>query len=66
MNVLMHGNTYQQIRCKKCDALLEYTASDIVTHKAKSEEGNFFYEWDFIKCLDCNNTIILDERKIEI
>lgn len=66
MQVLVHGTTYQQKRCPKCKALLEFSKVDIITHNTKRDDGTFILEWDLIKCLDCGNNIILDERKIEI
>ena len=29
MKVLEHGNTYKQIRCPHCNALLEYSDADV-------------------------------------
>ena len=37
MKVLEHGNTYEQIRCPHCHALLEYSKADIVTKETESE-----------------------------
>ena len=37
MKVLEHGNTYEQVRCPHCNALLEYSEADIVTKETKNE-----------------------------
>ena len=65
MKVLIHGNTYHQIRCEKCNAVLAYAASDITTHKTKIQNKTYICEWDSITCLECGHIIKLDERKIE-
>ena len=44
MNILIHGHTYQQKRCPKCQALLEFSKADIITHKSESDDGTFVLE----------------------
>lgn len=44
MQVLVHGATYQQKRCPKCKALLEFSKVDIITHNTKSDDGTFILE----------------------
>jgi len=59
MKVLEHGNTYEQIRCPHCHALLEYSKADIVTKETESEFTSDWIFYEYIICLDCNNSIIL-------
>ena len=37
MEVIKHGNTYKEIKCKKCNALLTYCKSDVRYEDSHSE-----------------------------
>lgn len=61
MEVIKHGNTYKEIECKKCGALLSYCEADI---KTKSRHGYYDFEeyfetTDYIECLECKEKINL-------
>ena len=62
MEVLRHGNTYKEIGCKNCGALLSYCKTDI-TKISKCEEvfGGDWHSSDekCIYCPECNSKIIL-------
>lgn len=51
MKVLRHGNTYKEIECKKCGALLSYCKVDI-----KIEE---YMHTKYISCPECGKIITL-------
>lgn len=61
MKVLRHGNTYKEIECGKCGALLSYCNGDIITWTNRCD---YFGEMhcvarQFIKCPECNRQITL-------
>ena len=61
MEVLKHGNTYKEIECPKCGALLSYCKADV---KEYDRCDDYFGVWHsyyekYIKCLECDNKIIL-------
>jgi hypothetical protein len=61
MEVLKHGNTYKEVECKNCCALLSYCKADI-EHFEQVDE--IFGEWhshyeESIKCPECNKKIVL-------
>lgn len=60
MKVLIHGNTYKTIRCPYCNALLEYSNIDIVTQKTDNELTSEMFSYKYIKCLECDTSIILE------
>lgn len=67
MEVLKHGNTYKEVECPKCGALLSYCKSDVkVDNKTRyAETGYNFYtatchiEKTYITCPECKRMIIL-------
>ena len=60
MKVLEHGNTYKQIRCPHCHALLEYSDADIIKKETENELTSAWLFYKYIICLDCNESIILE------
>lgn len=60
MEVIKHGNTYKEVECPGCGALLSYCKGDI---KTKFIEEEVFGEWHssskkWIICPECKNEII--------
>lgn len=59
MEVLRHGNTYREVECKKCCALLSYCEADVkIIYDDEMKDG----EWvnndiRYIYCPECKNTI---------
>lgn len=60
MKVLEHGNTYKQIRCPHCNALLEYSDADIIKKETERELTSVWLFYKYIVCLDCDKSIILE------
>ena len=63
MEVIKHGNTYREVECKKCGALLSYCKSDIKINSGYDDDyfGKIHsYHEEYIKCLDCGKKIILN------
>ena len=62
MEVIRHGNTYKEVECEKCNALLSYCKADI-TKLSKCQEvfGGDWYssEEQYLYCPECNEKIIL-------
>ena len=62
MEVLRHGNTYKEVECKNCGALLSYCKSDI-KEISKCEEvfgGDWHSVYEkYLYCPECNSKIIL-------
>ena len=61
MQVLKHGNTYKEIECDKCGALLSYCIKDI---QSWSDCCDYFGDMhyiarQFIKCPECKRQITL-------
>ena len=61
MEVLRHGNTYREVECKKCGALLSYSTGDI---KVRDHSGEVFGEIHssckkYITCPECKEEIVL-------
>ena len=61
MKVIKHGNTYQEIECNDCHALLSYCISDIRTDTFC---GEYFGEIHssckkYIVCPECKKHIML-------
>ena len=61
MEVIKHGNTYKEVECKKCNALLSYCESDI-----KKNTHHDFWDWNdhwttelYIICPECGTKIEL-------
>ena len=63
MIVLYHGNTYKEITCDNCNAILGYTNNDIDTRILKATIGNTVvnetYE-SYIVCPECKRKIIVN------
>ena len=60
MEVIKHGNTYKEVECKKCGALLSYCKADVKEYNRYDDFfGEHSYYEKYIKCLECNNKIIL-------
>jgi DNA-directed RNA polymerase subunit RPC12/RpoP len=60
MEVLKHGNTYKEVECKGCGALLSYCKLDI--EKQEYFDGLFkevYVYKEYIMCPECKNRIIL-------
>ena len=59
MEVIRHGNTYKEVECKKCNALLSYHFSDIKTEFNCDEYFGEIHtssrKW--IVCPECKNQI---------
>lgn len=59
--VLKHGETYKEIICKHCDALVAYSEKDI---KKTVRVDDYFGEIhdcskEFFKCPECGETIFI-------
>ena len=75
MEVIKHGNTYKEIECKNCNALLTYCKSDI-RYEGSHSEGvgglpHHSQEIRYVTCPECNNWIIISniingEEKIKL
>lgn len=66
MIVLYHGNTYKEILCDNCHAILGYTKKDIETRISKAIIGNTVvrktYE-SYIACPECKCKITVDIKQ---
>lgn len=66
MIVLYHGNTYKEILCDNCHAILGYTKKDIETRISKDIIGNTVvrktYE-SYIACPECKCKITVDIKQ---
>ena len=59
MEVIRHGNTYKEVECKKCGALLSYCNED-VKHDIRYDKDfvEFHYSYrKYIICPECKNKI---------
>ena len=63
MEVIKHGNTYKEIECVKCGAILAYCKSDIkVDHTTKYLDiyDEWYYsEETYVTCPECRTKIKL-------
>lgn len=61
MIVLKHGNTYRDIECPKCGALLSYCKNDIKNHFDGGEYGGEIHSFSrkWIVCPECDKEIEL-------
>ena len=61
MKVIRHGNTYKEVECKNCGALLSYCKEDTKRDNRNEEyDGEWHYSYrEYIKCPEC-------EEKIEL
>lgn len=63
MEVIKHGNTYKEVECAKCGALLSYCKTDIkkkYQHEEYIGDGYFHYSYrQYIVCPECNCDIEL-------
>ena len=63
MIVLYHGNTYKEITCDNCKAILGYTEKDIDTRVSKATIGNTVvsktYE-SYVVCPECKRKITVN------
>ena len=62
MEVIRHGNTYREVECKKCGALLSYCEADI--NIIDDYDEVYFCRWhwiekEYITCPECKNEIRL-------
>lgn len=59
MKVLKSGNTYKEIECDNCGALLSYCRKDIKSAGAWNEYNNerHWIERSYITCPECQNWI---------
>ena len=60
MEGLRHGNTYREVECKKCCALLSYCDKDIIKKSDCYEVfgGDFYiYSEKYIICPECGSEI---------
>ena len=62
MEVIKHGNTYNEVECKKCGALLSYCKADI----KEDNYGEFYFiepkrntHEEYVTCPECRTKIIL-------
>lgn len=58
MKVIRHGNTYKEIACNECGALLSYCKEDVKTW-IPSCNSEHWSKLEYIKCPECNNKITL-------
>ena len=62
MEVIKHGNTYKEIECTKCKALLSYCEADI---KGEGYGDSYFIESKrntyekYVTCPECRKKIML-------
>ena len=61
MEVLRHGNTYKQVWCTECNALLSYCKRDIErSNRIEEYLGKWHTSYEkYIICPECKNKIIL-------
>ena len=53
--------TYKKLTCKKCDSVLEYTFSDIATHRHSYDYTGSFEVTTGIRCPVCYTIIKVDK-----
>ena len=61
MEVLKHGNTYNEIECKKCGALLSYNKKDIKVSRGCDDYFGVIHSWcmEYFYCPECQTQIVL-------
>ena len=61
MQVIKHGNTYKEVECPKCGAVLSYCKADVKKHDICDEYFGIWHSYyeESIECLECNKKIIL-------
>lgn len=60
MEVIRHGNTYKEIECKRCTALLSYCAADIKDGDSRTDYYNdswHYFQRKYIVCPECKEQI---------
>lgn len=57
MIVLEHGDTYETIRCKDCNAFIGYCGKDIIEKTYLNREHMSCVR--YIKCPECGEKIII-------
>lgn len=62
MEVIKHGNTYNEVVCVKCCALLSYCKIDMAS-RYDLDTHNFTKE-KYIKCPECGNYIMVSRGGI--
>ena len=63
MIVLYHGNTYKEITCDNCNAVLGYTNQDIDTRVSKAMIGNTVVSktyTSYVACPECKCKITVN------
>lgn len=60
MQVIRHGNTYREVECGHCGALLSYCESEIIK---KDDWDEYFGGWhdsykEYIICPECKKEIV--------
>ena len=63
MIILYHGNTYKEITCDNCNAVLGYTNQDIDTRVSKAMIGNTVVSKiynSYIVCPECRRKITVN------
>ena len=63
MIVLYHGNTYKEITCDNCKAILGYTKKDIDTRVSKAMVGNTVVSktyTSYVACPECKCKITVN------
>ena len=62
MEVIRHGNTYKEIKCPRCGAILSYCYTDIKTDNRRETYYNGEYHYSYRKYINCPEC----EGKIEL
>jgi phage FluMu protein Com len=66
MEIIKHGDTYQEICCEHCNALFGYCGNDETSSSMTQLGGNSYIYVKTIKCPECGNVIILRKECIEL
>lgn len=64
IEVIKHGELKKEVTCKRCEAILRYSITDIkkMTYR-QGFTGATLGECDYIICPDCNSKIILSQTR---
>ncbi len=64
MKVIKHGNTYKEIECPKCGALLSYCTKDIEIDDRSDEVFCVWHDYyeEYIICPECEEKITIYKK----
>lgn len=62
MEVIKHGNTYKEVECRICGALLSYCKKDVKEESGYNDDyfGRLCYSTTkYVECPECDSRVIL-------